>query len=279
MRSYRLEQVFRYHYSAPIERLDHRLVVVPPAVHGDQRRRSHGVEVAGARARAMSRRDRFGNYVVLVKAPVVEEAIEFRVRVEVDRDDESGPAVLPGSALADRRYTRPTALTAPDRAIATVARELSAGAQGALDLADRISGWVHRHMHYSFGHTGVRTTAGQALALGTGVCQDYAHVMLAIARACGLAARYVSGHLVGEGGSHAWVEVMAEDAHHGRAVAVAFDPTHDRRAGRNYLTVATGRDYADVAPTSGTYANPADGRLSCHKRLAVADEAETELAS
>ena len=254
-------------------------MVVPPAVHGDQRRSSHAVQVEGAAARAVSSRDAFGNHVVSVRAPVVEEAIEFRVSVTVEREPDGAPAVVSASALEDGRFTRPTPLTLPDAAIVAVARELQRGAPGALELAGRICHWVHGHMGYAFDATTVRTTAAEAFALGTGVCQDYAHVMLSISRACGLAARYVSGHLVGEGGSHAWVEVLlADEPRPGRAVAVAFDPTHDRRAGAGYLTVATGRDYADVAPTSGTFSSPVpspgSGRLTCRKRLRVTDRAE-----
>ena len=66
-------------------------------------------------------------------------------------------------------------------------------------------------MRYAHGVTGVKTTAAEAFALRQGVCQDYAHVMLALCRACGLPARYVSGHLLGEGGTHAWVEVLLPD--------------------------------------------------------------------
>lgn len=122
--------------------------------------------------------------------------------------------------------------------------------------------------------TGVRTTAAEALAGGRGVCQDYAHVMLALCRAACLACRYVSGHLVGEGGSHAWVEVVVPNQSspaHGRAVAVAFDPTHDRRAGADYFTVAVGRDYGDVAPTCGTFEGGGPGVLSAGKRLRMRD--------
>ena len=94
--------------------------------------------------------------------------------------------------------------------------------------------------------------------------------MLALCRARGASARYVSGHLVGEGGSHAWVEVLVADPRRpGQAVAVAFDPTHDRRATTGYLTVAVGRDYADVAPTSGTYQGGGSGVLSGRKRLTL----------
>jgi transglutaminase-like putative cysteine protease len=97
--------------------------------------------------------------------------------------------------------------------------------------------------------------------------------MLALCRAARLRARYVSGHLVGEGGSHAWVEVVARDNSKrdgDRTVAVAFDPTHNRRAERGYLTVAVGRDYADVAPTSGTFEGTGPGVLSARKRLSPA---------
>jgi len=65
----------------------------------------------------------------------------------------------------------------------------------------------------------------------------------------GICSRYVSGHLVGDGASHAWTEVFDPD----RQVVVAIDPTHRRRTDLRYITTATGRDYSDVAPTRGTY--------------------------
>ena len=71
-------------------------------------------------------------------------------------------------------------------------------------------------------------------------------MMLALCHLLGLPARYVSGHLLGQGGTHAWVEVIVARAD--EAMAVAFDPCNGRRAGAGYVTVATGRDYGDVAP-------------------------------
>ena len=65
--------------------------------------------------------------------------------------------------------------------------------------------------------------------------------MLALCRLCGLPARYVSGHVLGEGGTHAWVEVLVQHPQDEDALrAVPIDPTHDRRAGLRYLTVAVG---------------------------------------
>ena len=131
-------------------------------------------------------------------------------------------------------------------------------------------------MSYQAGLTDVSTTAAQALALGRGVCQDYAHVMLALCRACHLPARYVSGHLIGEGGTHAWVEVLlpADDGT-GEAIAWPFDPTHASRGGLNQVSIAVGGDYADVAPTSGTYNADVAGRLTTSKRVLLT---EVELA-
>ena len=137
-------------------------------------------------------------------------------------------------------------------------------------LPSRACAWSHQALTYEYGVTNVRTNAATALGGGKGVCQDYAHVMLALCRAAGLPARYVSGHMVGEGGSHAWVEVVVSDPSAqatGRAVAVAFDPTHNRRASQGYFTVAVGRDYDHVAPTSGTFEGAGPSVLSARKRL------------
>lgn len=280
MTGFRLHQHFRYEYSEPIRHLVHRLMVVPPPVHGHQRCGDHRLAVRGATARTVYRQDRFANRVIEVRAMLVEEAIDFELDVEVETAGGPAPAVLPASALRAASYARPSRLTAPDDAMRAIACELAARAPSPLGLDEAVTSWVHGAIRYSFGVTGVGTTASQALAGGVGVCQDYAHVMLAVARACGLPARYVSGHLVGEGGTHAWVEVLV--AHPGdpdRASAVAFDPTHDRAAGARYLTVATGRDYADVAPTSGTFSSPAVGRLSCRKRLELVEQPQPALAT
>jgi transglutaminase-like putative cysteine protease len=91
--------------------------------------------------------------------------------------------------------------------------------------------------------------------------------MIAVCRAAGLAARYVSGHMLGEGGSHAWVEVLVSA---GEALEpVAFDPTNRRRPDLGYTTVAVGRDYRDVPPTSGSFSAPYGGRLSFSKRAGL----------
>jgi transglutaminase-like putative cysteine protease len=173
------------------------------------------------------------------------------------------------SASDVKRYLPATHLTASDPHIAVIARDLAAHSTGPLDLAERISDWVATALAYGSGATGVTTTAAQALRVGKGLCQDYAHLMLAICRAVKLPARYVSGHMVAEGGSHAWVEVLLPATEPDRWVAVAFDPTNRRQPNLGYTTVAVGRDYRDVSPSSGHYSAPYTGLLSFMKRAGL----------
>ncbi len=268
MTLFQLHQRLRYDYPSPIRDLCHRLVVIPPEGHGGQRRVSHRVEVHGADAELTANVDGFGNHVIDVRAGHVERAIEFEAWAVVERVTDSTTTAVPFEALGDRRFGEFSPLTLPDAGLDAAARLLNDGRSG-LDLARSIMGWVHQALLYVPDCTGVRTTAADALGLGAGVCQDYAHVMLALCRLCGVPARYVSGHLRGEGGTHAWVEVLVPAAGRpGEAVAVALDPTHDCEAGPGYLTIAVGRDYFDVAPTSGTFTAPVCGRLSSRKVLA-----------
>jgi transglutaminase-like putative cysteine protease len=187
------------------------------------------------------------------------------IEVVVERGRPVSNVLLPAQALTDPRFLRPTRLTAADPAIRELAGAMAS--QNRLATAERFCLFVHGAISYAYGITSVATTAVEALAAGGGVCQDAAHVMIALCRAIGLPARYVSGHLLGEGGTHAWVEVIVADAAGARAVA--FDPCNGRGAGRDHLTVATGRDYSDVAPTSGTYLGTACGTLTATKRVVV----------
>lgn len=260
-----MRQTFRYDYPAPIRRLTHNLMVLPPERHGDQVRTEASVVVRGAPADVNESVDAFGNVTVRVRAVRVGACIEFDVAVTVERGE---AAAAPVAAVEGRRLRAPSALTEPDDSLRRAARSLLASGNAGLGLAQRINAWVAATMRYHHDVTGVRTTAAEALALGAGVCQDYAHVMLALCRLCGLPARYVSGHMLGEGGSHAWVEVLLPSVTDpSTLVAVAFDPTNNRLAGPSYLTVAVGRDYADVAPTHGSYCGPAGGTLTVRKSL------------
>ena len=266
---YVLEQSFRYEYDAPVRALRQRLIIVPPARHGRQYLRAHRLEVTGAQVRRRVRRDSHGNVIAWLVAENVPQAVEFRLAAVIERVRDAGPVILPAVALRSPRLLRPTPLTMPDDRLRAMAAGIAAqaGRDSAEETAERVNLAVSQALSYCDGATGVRTTAAEALAGGRGVCQDYAHVMLAVCRELRLPARYVSGHLLGQGGTHAWVEVIVPRG--GQAEAVAFDPCNSRRTDGGYVTVATGRDYCDVAPTSGSYSGTSAGRLTAGRRVGI----------
>lgn len=149
----------------------------------------------------------------------------------------------------------PTAFVPLEQHLGREARALVMGLdpyQASLALAE----WTREKLAYEPGATAVSTSAPEALRMGRGVCQDFAHVHLALLRSVGIPARYVSGYLhpqaepeVGvtvDAESHAWVDAWVGDW-------VAIDPTNVTSVGASHVTVARGRDYADVPPIRGVY--------------------------
>ncbi len=262
--TYVVQQRFHYDYPGPIADLHHRLMVVPRERHGTQRRLATRLDVT-PHAVAHDAHDAFGNPVATFFARRVDGMIEFTHRSIVTRG--CGEHLAAAAELDDIRLRTPTALTAADAALREAAASLRARFPDPFARAEALCAFVFAEMAYVAGSTDVETTAATAFARRRGVCQDYAHVALALARHGGLAARYVSGHLLGEGGTHAWIEVLL--LRDERAVVLAYDPTHGRRVDMRYIAIAVGRDYADVAPTSGVFTAPYGGALTASKRVAA----------
>lgn len=144
--------------------------------------------------------------------------------------------------------------------------------QAARELMTRI----HAEFAYQPQATDANTPALQSLALRQGVCQDFAHVVIGCLRSLGLPARYVSGYLlteppsgqerlVGADASHAWASVYLPGEQAGEGTWADLDPTNDRAPGEDYVTLAIGRDYADVSPVRGVI----QGGDPHHLRVAV----------
>lgn len=267
---YALHQHLIYEYPGPIHDLNQRLMILPPHQHGDQRLIDYRLGVSAARYEISCRDDSFGNREIKLLVPQVERVIDFEAWILVERSTEAGTHYTSADWLTDARLLEPSALTRPDAALRRAAKRLSAHCAEGLPLAEMLNAWTYHALRYRHDVTNIHTTAAEALALGEGVCQDFAHVMLVLCRLCGLPARYASGHMLGEGGTHAWVEVIlpVEESPE-LALVIPFDPTHGRRASLSYLTIAVGRDYYDVAPTSGTFRAGYRGQLTTHKRVGL----------
>ena len=150
-----------------------------------------------------------------------------------------------------------SALAPRAQALADWARAAAEANDGIVELAVALMHQIHVEFEYLPQSTSVTTGALEALELRHGVCQDFAHVLIGACRSLGLAARYVSGYLltrpppgkprlVGADASHAWAAVWCPP--HGW---IALDPTNDVAVGQDHVTLAWGRDYADVAPLRG----------------------------
>lgn len=137
-----------------------------------------------------------------------------------------------------------------------LALDATDGQTDVWQAAQAIMRYVHREFRYQTASTNAHTHMREVLQTRTGVCQDFAHVMLGLCRAVKIPARYVSGYLYngpadqlkGAQASHAWVEVYVPG--HGWC---GLDPTNNRQPDGHYVKVASGRDYADVSPLKGTY--------------------------
>lgn len=120
---------------------------------------------------------------------------------------------------------------------------------------------LNRDFSYEPGATDVTTTAARALAGGRGVCQDYAHIFLALCRMSGYPARYVAGMMVGEGATHAWAEV------HAGGVWTGFDPTNNRLADDGYIKLSHGRDFGDCTVDKGCFKGFAAQRQNIYVKV------------
>ena len=275
---YRVRQHYRYTYTGPVWDLRQRLVMIPRDVSRDQRTLNYELDVRGTEGDHLVswERDAFGNRVAKVIANRVPLAVDFEATFRVERVRHDGPQLepTPWEGRGWEIYLEHTALTAPDLQLERAARAIADESRDRRVRAELAHEWASHAIRYQYGVTGYTTPAAMALHLGKGVCQDYAHILLSVLRLLGVPCRYVSGHLIGEGAPHAWVEALLRSEDPEQVEVVAYDPTHARRTRMDYLTVALGRDFGDVSPTSGTFSGPAVGRLSATKRAEIIELSE-----
>ncbi|MGN0779698.1 MAG: transglutaminase domain-containing protein [Aristaeellaceae bacterium] len=149
-------------------------------------------------------------------------------------------------------YRRATPLTAPGPALTALADALP-----AQDTASAVMALLSERFTYQPGSTHAATTAEEAAVLMQGVCQDEAHIMLSLLRMKGIPCRYVMGYMLGEGSTHAWVEVL-----HGEKW-LGLDPTNRRMVHDEYITIAVGRDANDCPVNRGVFSGGAGQQSQC----------------
>lgn len=265
----------RFRYSAPVSESITE-VRMQPRSEGTQLLRSFKLTTSPD-ARVSSHTDCYGNVVHHFDIPgqhrqltisaealvVFSEAPPLPERLEAgawDQIDAMTAAEDHWDFLTTSRFTQPTPL------LAALAQEIGARRRDdPLGLLRELNRAMYRAFAYDPEHTEVDSPIDVALAARKGVCQDFAHIMIALVRGLGIPCRYVSGYLFHrvedhdrseQDATHAWVEALLPGLGW-----VGLDPTNNLVAGGRHIRVAVGRDYADVPPTRGVFRGNAESSL------------------
>ena len=300
----------RYEYAPPVETAQH-LAHLKPLATGSQRLVSHQLAIDPAPAQRSELPDVYGN----TRAFFALEATHGRLVVTAESVVETSTPVLsqavardlPWEAVRERfRFRKDATFDAASEFVfpspyvprhddfAAYARASFVPGRPTFDVAMDLTGRMYRDFAYDADSTEINTPAVEALAQRKGVCQDFAHIMIACFRVMGLPARYVSGYLltqpppgqprlVGADASHAWVSVYLPgesdgDGPDGAGGWAEFDPTNGRQPGEDYVALAIGRDYSDVSPMRGVLHGGARHTLKVGVTVRPIEELQAEAA-
>jgi transglutaminase-like putative cysteine protease len=266
-------------------------VRLQPRSDGEQRCLNFVLNVDPA-ANVMQYRDFMGNVVhhfdiagkhAMVKV-TAQSAVEVQTVAEPRAADSGDWADLDAQVEGNDYWEMllPSHFAQSSAALEQLAAELGCERRGnPLALLTELNEAIYKLFAYVPNSTKVDSPIAEALETRQGVCQDFAHIMIALVRGVKIPCRYVSGYMFHrddterdrslEGASHAWIEALVP-----RLGWVAFDPTNNLVGGDRHIRVAIGRDYADVPPTRGVYKGEAQSELSVAVTVSPADTAPPE---
>lgn len=269
----------RYDYTPAVQTAQH-LVHLKPRDTPTQQLLQHHLEISPQPAFRNDAADIFGNTRTFFELDATHDELVVCARSRVQTHP--GASVTPAAKAvswdevreqlryhanvhydAAAGFTFPSQFVPQDDSIDAYARPSFDAGRSAFEAVTELNLRIYREFEYDAGSTEINTPAVEALKLRRGVCQDFAHIMIACLRGMGLPARYISGYLlthpppgkprlVGADASHAWVSAWFPDLSvDGKGQWIDFDPTNGRCAGEDYVTLAVGRDFADVSPMRG----------------------------
>jgi transglutaminase-like putative cysteine protease len=262
----RSTHVTTYLYSAPVS-ICHTEVHLAPREGLNQQLLDHSLSIVPAPDATFTHDDYFGNRVTYfsIHEPHTTLTITAASLIETESSDPLEPCLTPAweeahsekwrhteeDGLDAYQFVFPSPRIAPAPEFADYAKISFTPGRPFLEAAVDLCRRIYTEFKYDQEATTVATSVAEVLESKRGVCQDFAHFMIACMRSLGLAARYVSGYLsganlVGGQASHAWVSVYFPGLGW-----IDLDPTNDQMADGSYVTLAWGRDYSDVAPVNG----------------------------
>jgi transglutaminase-like putative cysteine protease len=214
-------------------------------------------------ARLREGRDGYGNVTHMLYVEQPTQQLSVSVTGVVLTESHSGIVRGLTGDLPPEVFLRSTQLTAPGPNLRRFASGLEQSRRSTIDLLHELNIGLNSRLRYDTQATDPETTAEDAFSAGHGVCQDFAHIFISLARQLRIPARYISGHFHRRDGAnvqeaaHAWAEAWIEDLGW-----VAFDPTHGLSNDENYVRVACGLDYRQASPISGARLGGGDEQLA-----------------
>jgi transglutaminase-like putative cysteine protease len=272
MKRFEIEHTTRFAYSGPITETMMELRLRPLDGPG-QRCLDFRLQVT-PRVNVKTYRDGYGNLVHYFNLLRAHQRVRVTSRSIVEMVSNGEVADAEDLVWDFLRFRSPVTDEAGVRALASRHAPADPASGRAVEEAlDGLTVAISHDFAYDPAVTNVYTGVDEVLKLRAGVCQDFAHLFLAAARAMGVPSRYVSGYIhapnaegVTEGASHAWAEAWVPGTGW-----LGFDATHPIRAGENHVRVAVGRDYRDAAPTRGVYVGAATGTMDVNVRTRAID--------
>ncbi len=248
-----------YSYDAPVEYALQQLRLTPKS-RGAQTVLNWTTTVTGGK-RELRFEDHHANTVELISVDPGAEQITILSEGEVELRDTAGVHGPHAGFMPLWLFERHTPLTKPGARCRKLVQGLGSGLT-PLEKLHKLSETIGGVVAYRTGTSDATSSAEDALASGSGVCQDHAHVFIACARAAGIPARYVSGYLMlndreAQDATHAWAEAWLPDLGW-----VGFDVSNAMSPDDRYVRVATGLDYSEAAPVNGFRFGTADEALS-----------------
>ncbi|WP_137871363.1 transglutaminase family protein [Sphingopyxis sp. 2PD] len=245
-----VEHITRYHYDAPVRYALQQLKLTPKDRPGQQHVVNWAIDIDGG-TQQLHYTDHHGNGVDLIAVEGGASELMIRCHGEVELQSWDGVIGPHRGAMPLWTFLRPTPLTRAGRGVRGLVAQLGRDHASDIERAHALSALIIDRLAYRIGITNAETTAEQALAGESGVCQDHAHIFIAAMRHLGHPARYVSGYLMmndrtQQDATHAWAE-----AHFDHIGWIGFDVSNGHSPDQRYIRVATGLDYRDAAPVRG----------------------------
>lgn len=281
---YEISHRTTYVYDEPVS-ISHHMARLSPRVMETQRCLEHEVTIDPPPADRAGHVDYFGNPALFFAirgahrrlTVTARSKVEINLGQRVDHSKSESWEVLQQTCRMDRltddvvagEFSFPSRMVYPSEDFAAYARISFQPGRSMLSAALDLNTRINREFVFDPAATDVATPVDEAFKKRRGVCQDFAHVMIACVRSLGLPAKYVSGYLetlpppgrpklVGADASHAWVSVWC-----GKELGwVDLDPTNNCIPGTRHITIAHGRDFGDVSPLRGIVIGQGSHELS-----------------